>query len=197
MFGASCTNPVLVCEGPDINSLSCQHPAGGGVGDENDDYWLVGDSISWPTAARLDGVFGIGVGGTGYFVGQFPADIQVELALISYEPIEPTTLLVITGGNDLASGYSIDQINAAAKNFHDTYEARGFDVRFITEPIPDNGNAIWNNLYHHISFLMSEFPDTIDCGPAGHPTETGGNYPVHPTIEGYDNYAACIQPFVK
>lgn len=157
--------------------------------------WGGGDSNSCPTFIRIDGIFCIGVNGSGLLV-EPTVSRQLFEALALYPA--PQKFYVITGGNDFAAGYSVPQIISAARAFHDNVEAAGIDVVFITEPLPDNGVTVWNGYGKYNDWLVATYPDTVDCAYAGHPTEPAyGPIPVHPTAQGYDSYAACISGVIK
>lgn len=154
--------------------------------------WAGGDSISCPTFIRINGVFCIGVNGSGFY-REPTVSRQLMDALALYPA--PQRFYVITGGNDYLSGVPVSQIISAAQNFHNNVEAAGIDVVFITEPIPDNDFRQWDGLQEYNDWLVATYPDTIDCAYAGHPTEATNSFvPVHPTAQGFDNYAACIGP---
>ena len=167
-------------------------PEGTDIGDPSEPVWVAGDSISWPTAIRIPGTYAIGIGGTGCY--KEPSIFTQTQAAIDQSGQRPHLLLVITGINDLVGGNTVTEVANCVERFRATYEAQGTDVRFVTEPVPDNGTGPYPTLIDYNNFLRW-YPDTIDCGPAGHPTESrfANSYPVHPTAQGYDNYAACIQ----
>ena len=163
--------------------------------DPNTGHWAGGDSNSCPTFIRINGIFCIGVNGTGLLI-EPTVSRQLFDALELYPA--PQKFYVITGGNDFAAGHSMSQIISAAESFHDEVEAMGIDVIFVTEPLPDNGITLWNGFGDYNDWLVNTYPDTVDCAYAGHPTESAtGPVPVHPTSAGYDNYATCIEKIIK
>ncbi len=188
-----------------IFAAGCTAGSGGGnigqdappAGDPSG-VWIAGDSIAEGTGYRLaaSGDFSIAQGSTGYLVrGVKASNVPERIALMRADHGDPSTLLILAGGNDLHAGYPRGQVFTIAVALHDELEAQGIDVRFVTTPIPDHDNiGTWTNgeLTALNQMFLDSFGDTIDCGPAGHPTETWGNFPVHPTPAGYDNLAACI-----
>ena len=179
----------------------------GGIGSDPKDappsgnpagVWIAGDSIAEGTGYRFsaNGDFSIAQGSTGFIHrGIKASNVPERIALMRAEYGDPTTLVILAGGNDLYAAYSEGEVYNAAVALHDDLEADGIDVRFVTEPIPDSGSIFtWTNgtLERFNDSLISTFGDTIDCGFAGHPTEVFGSFPVHPISSGYDALAQCI-----
>lgn len=162
--------------------------------------WIAGDSIAYSAGIRLSAVgdFNIAQGSTGYISrGVKASNVPERIALMRDAYGDPDTLLILAGGNDLNNNHeTVEDVFEAASNLHNQLESEGIDVRFVTEPIPGNGTSHnvqgWTTgeLDALNDLFIDTYPDTLDCGPAGHPTRGGND--VHPTELGYTALAECI-----
>lgn len=148
--------------------------------------WITGDSIAGAAAIRLTTINSIAVGGAG-FVYDGVGLIQ-DFTFIKMTDRQPATIIVEGGTND--HWQDIGRTTDAMAKFEADLHERGIDVIWLTTPV-----GSYQNLPHwlpQINDWIRSRQRVIDCD-TDEVRAAGTIDGIHPTAEGYDLYAACIE----
>jgi hypothetical protein len=164
---------VSVIVGAGLAACTTQSGGGGGGGgvppfpypaeDPSEPVWIAGDSNGFHTADHTAGTYNLSVGGAGFLrldhVYHRTIAQSTQVALES-TGVDPSTIVVIGGVNDLADGWSAEDIVAAVEDFEEQFTDGDTRVVFADEP---TWTAFDGQLDAVDADVAALYPDSIDC----------------------------------